>query len=96
MSGIPGSSPKKPAPEKPVCSGDLRYVRLYMTSVYIQGFLGLSREDAEAVERMADDIAYTEEEEKAVRRKIDFRILPIVVLTYICTSFCLLWMLNNC
>lgn len=51
-------------------------------------FGGLSREDAEEIERIASDITYTDEEEKAVRLKIDVRILPIIVLSYICASLC--------
>jgi len=35
---------------------------------------------------MAKDIVYTEDEAKAVRLKVDLRILPIIILTYICLS----------
>jgi len=49
-------------------------------------FSGLSRDHAEEIERLAEDVTFTEEEEKAVRLKIDFRILPIIVFSYICTS----------
>ena len=35
---------------------------------------------------MAKDIVYTEQDAKAVRLKIDLRILPIIILTYICLS----------
>ena len=55
----------------------------------ILGFFGgLSREDAEEIERLAVDITYTEEEEKAVRLKVDLRILPIIVFSYLCKSLC--------
>ena len=56
----------------------------------ILGFLlgGLSREDAEEIERLAEDATYTEEEEKAVRLELDLHILPIIVLGYICVSLC--------
>ncbi|KAI9056451.1 MFS general substrate transporter [Trametes sanguinea] len=37
---------------------------------------------AEAVNRDADNVEYTEEEEKAVRRKIDMRVLTLVVSRY--------------
>lgn len=42
---------------------------------------------------MARDITYTESEANAVRRKVDLRILPIIILSYICSSPCILfWM----
>ncbi|KAI0718583.1 MFS general substrate transporter [Cerioporus squamosus] len=41
---------------------------------------------AEAVNRDADNVEFTEVEEKAVRRKIDLRVLSLVVASYICTG----------
>lgn len=53
----------------------------------ILGFFGgLDRTAAEDIEREAENITYTAEEERAVRRKVDFRVLPIIVLSYICES----------
>lgn len=43
-------------------------------------FSGLERIAADEIERFAENTVYTEEEEKVVTRKIDFRLLPIIVL----------------
>ena len=57
---------------------------------YIRGILGffggLDRTAAEDIEREAENVTYTAEEERAVRRKVDLRVLPIIVLSYICES----------
>lgn len=62
------------------------------TRLRLQGVLGffggLSRRDALEIEHIAGGIVYTGEEERAVRLKIDLRILPIIVLSYICLSLC--------
>ncbi|OSD00480.1 MFS general substrate transporter [Trametes coccinea BRFM310] len=42
---------------------------------------------AEAVNRDADNFEFTEEEEKAVRRKIDLRVLTLVVSRYLVNQF---------
>ncbi|KAI0672413.1 MFS general substrate transporter [Trametes maxima] len=42
---------------------------------------------ADAVNRDADNVEFTEEEEKAVRRKIDIRVLSLVVCSYIFNQF---------
>ena len=42
-------------------------------------FSGLERAAADEIERLAENIVYSEEEEKVVTRKIDFRLLPIIV-----------------
>ncbi|KAI0705499.1 MFS general substrate transporter [Earliella scabrosa] len=42
---------------------------------------------AEAVNQDADCVEFTEEEEKAVRRKIDYRVLSLVVTSYIFNQF---------
>ncbi|EIW53507.1 MFS general substrate transporter [Trametes versicolor FP-101664 SS1] len=42
---------------------------------------------AEAVNRDADNVEFTEEEERAVRRKIDVRVLSLVVCSYIFNQF---------
>ena len=42
-------------------------------------FSGLERAAADEIERLAEKIVYSEEEEKVVTRKIDFRLLPIIV-----------------
>ncbi|KAI0325735.1 MFS general substrate transporter [Cubamyces sp. BRFM 1775] len=42
---------------------------------------------AEAVNQDADNVEYTEDEEKAVRRKIDMRVLTLVVSSYIFNQF---------
>lgn len=72
----------------PLSSNSLLIIRpMGLTRQGIMGFFGgLSREDAEEVMRAAENVSYTEEEEKAVRLKIDLRILPIIVLSYICAS----------
>ena len=58
--------------------------------VYLQGILGffsgLPREAAEEVEQMAENITYTEEEERALCRKLDLRLLPLISFSYICSS----------
>jgi hypothetical protein len=46
---------------------------------------------------MAENITYTQEEEKAVRRKLDFRILPLIAFSYIRSLlYIFLWMLGVC
>ena len=42
---------------------------------------------AEAVHRDAETVQFTEEEEKAVRHKIDVRVLSLVVLSYVFNQF---------
>ncbi|KAI8990724.1 MFS general substrate transporter [Trametes punicea] len=42
---------------------------------------------AEAVNRDADNVEYTKEEESAVRRKIDLRVLTLVICSYIFNQF---------
>ncbi|KII91689.1 hypothetical protein PLICRDRAFT_136092 [Plicaturopsis crispa FD-325 SS-3] len=42
---------------------------------------------ANAVHRDAETVEYTEAEEKAVRRKIDTRVLPIVIFSYLFNQF---------
>ncbi|KAF8307169.1 MFS general substrate transporter [Clavulina sp. PMI_390] len=54
----------------------------------IMGFFsGLNREAAQRVEDEADVITFTHEEEMAVRWKIDTRILPLIILSYISNQF---------
>ncbi|KAF8336437.1 MFS general substrate transporter [Cantharellus anzutake] len=50
-------------------------------------FSGIERTAADEIEQMAESITFTEEEAKAVRRKIDLRVLPIIVFSYIFNQF---------
>ncbi|KAL1731534.1 MFS general substrate transporter [Schizophyllum commune] len=50
-------------------------------------FAPLDSKYAEAVHRDAETVQFTEEEEKAVRHKIDVRVLSLVVLSYVFNQF---------
>ena len=96
---LPSSSARDADPEKasvdhaenPNTEGTYHQSKLPPRVWYKALVTKLNPEHSAAVHADADQVVYTEAEEKKVRRKIDRVVLPLIVCSYICKISPHLW-----